>query len=165
MIIQKIYWIIFSYLSIFCNLCDHFGISNLYFELCHTKMVSANYNNFKYCGLIKFATKKLHLFEFQVWASLAAFLAFSTNRKTSLQVNTVMPKRYEKVIFPYVWPLIWPFWPSLAFFNFFWSLNYNKSSNMQQWHRWPFYHLKELLLKISHFGSLWLREKRGKISF
>ena len=43
--------------------------------------------------MTKFATKKLHIFEFQVWALVAAFLAFltlkfQTNRKTSLKPSS-----------------------------------------------------------------------------
>ena len=127
------------------------------------KMVTSIYIYCKQCILTKFTTKKLLLFEFQVWASVVAFLAFSTlkfqtNAKTSLKPSSkhIHAKKILKSDISLCLAFDLAFPTFIGLFHFFlWSLNYNKSSIEEQWHKWPFYHLKELLLKNSLFGSLW----------
>ena len=88
-----LYFKFFSDLPIFATfmIILAFKISILNFT--PLKMVTSIYIYCKQCILTKFTTKKLLLFEFQVWASVAAFLAFSTlkfqtNAKTSLKPSS-----------------------------------------------------------------------------
>ena len=125
------------------------------------KMVTSIYIYCKQCILTKFTTKKLLLFEFQVWASVAAFLAFSTlkfqtNAKTNLKPSSKhiygKKKKNFLCVWLLIWSLIWDFGPSYPFSIFLWSLKSKKLTIIQQ--QQPFYRLIELLFKISHFQSL-----------
>ena len=134
--------IFFSDLSIFATFMIILAFKISILNFAPLKMVTSIYIYCKLCGLTKFTTKKLHLFEFQVWASVAAFLAFSTlkfqtNAKTSLKpsgerIHAKNMKKWYSLVFGLWFGLSDLHWP---FSIFLWSLKSKKSSIMQQWHK------------------------------